>query len=556
MRRGRWVVGVVVALLAPLLWTSSASSQTAGEAGQTRWSRRFGGTGYETITSVAADVFGGAFIGGTFTNTTDFGSGPVQPGSPDSEDGFLVHAAAYTGETVWSRTLGATIRGAIGRVAVDPSGDVIAVGGFEGTVDFGGTSLTTQTGMQTFAAKYDGATGDLEWVRSIDTGQGEGFVDIAMTSSGDLYLVGIEGGVPRLSRIDGTSGELLTDRVYSDLGTATFTGITVDAEGLPIIVGSFTGEATFGDAHYVAPTTLVDGFVLAVDAAGEPRWSRHITGDGRQSPSAVATSDGTSVIVLGWLTGSADFGDGSVEVPYGGQAEFLASYRAVDGAYRWSTQAGPGIDGRLAVTPQGDAVVMGHGVYPDAQHITVGQFAGADGAPQWSRTFTGEGDQRLGALASTPDAVVVAGSFNGTIDMGLGALTSAGSDDAFVGVLESGPDTAAPQTSFTTPNGTRVTRVPTPDQWIVDRAVRSTVDGYSLDARSAIRDVEVRFLNVDTGIETYVHPALSCTTATCTGASWSVTPPLVPGRYYAWARAVDGAANVESPAPRVTITVV
>ncbi len=60
-------------------------------------------------------------------------------------------------------------------------------------------------------------------------------------------------------------------------------------------------------------------------------------------------------------------------------------------------------------------------------------YAAASGAYQWARTFVGTAPkQGLAVAVDGAGSVAVAGWFQGTVDFGQGALTSAGGLDGFV----------------------------------------------------------------------------------------------------------------------------
>jgi hypothetical protein len=120
------------------------------------WSQRFGGSGGDGAWSVAADGAGAVIITGVFTDTVDFGGGPLT--SAGSQDMFIAKYRA-SGDHMWSRSFGDTNIQEGRCLAVDPSYNVIATGYFVGTVDFGGGPLTSAGSSDIFVAKYDIRTG-------------------------------------------------------------------------------------------------------------------------------------------------------------------------------------------------------------------------------------------------------------------------------------------------------------------------------------------------------------------------------------------------------------
>ena len=87
------------------------------------------------VRSVSA-ANGDAIVAGYFTDTADFGSGPLS--SAGGYDIFIARYSAGNGACQWARRFGSTGNEYVQGVAVDGSGDIIVAGYFTGTADFGG----------------------------------------------------------------------------------------------------------------------------------------------------------------------------------------------------------------------------------------------------------------------------------------------------------------------------------------------------------------------------------------------------------------------------------
>ncbi len=99
------------------------------------WAKAFGDAGYQADEGLATDAEGNVIVTGCLESTMDFGKGPLV--SSGGEDLFVAKLDP-SGEALWSMRAGdgADQRGM--RVATDPDGNVIVVGSFSGTLDFGG----------------------------------------------------------------------------------------------------------------------------------------------------------------------------------------------------------------------------------------------------------------------------------------------------------------------------------------------------------------------------------------------------------------------------------
>ncbi|MDC0739910.1 hypothetical protein [Polyangium mundeleinium] len=195
------------------------------------------------------------------------------------------------------------------------------------------------------------------------------------------------------------TGSLYVDRRLSSLasmwslevpatdGRALARGVAVAAvSGDIIAAGEFKGSMNFGNGKVLTSAASgVDSFVVAVNAGGTVRWARAFGDDQVQVANAVAAGPDGWIAVAGEASGVVNFGGGD--------------------------RTASGIDGFVAI-------LDGEG-----KHIWSRVFG--DAAPQaaYGVAFTGSGD------------VVVAGEFDGSLDLGSGALQSAGGGDAFVARL-------------------------------------------------------------------------------------------------------------------------
>src|SRR5439155_25333264 len=129
------------------------------------WSKSYGETSGDWGFAVAIDANNNIFVGGVVGyGAVDFGGGLVS--GVGMQNGFVLKLNS-AGTYVWAkRILGAVVTdaGNLRSLAVDSSGDVIAVGYFSGASDFGGGRRTCANGSgETFVAKYAGANGAYRW---------------------------------------------------------------------------------------------------------------------------------------------------------------------------------------------------------------------------------------------------------------------------------------------------------------------------------------------------------------------------------------------------------
>jgi hypothetical protein len=115
--------------------------------------RRFGDASSQ-IPFAAASVGGDLVIAGGFQGTLDLGATSLE--SSGEDDVFVMRLDAAL-DPVWARRFGsASGSDSATSVAVDPSGDVVIAGTFEGTVSFDGVDVQAVDGVDLFVAKLQG----------------------------------------------------------------------------------------------------------------------------------------------------------------------------------------------------------------------------------------------------------------------------------------------------------------------------------------------------------------------------------------------------------------
>ncbi|MBZ5712409.1 hypothetical protein [Nannocystis pusilla] len=230
--------------------------------------------------------------------------------------------------------------------------------------------------------------------------------------------------------------------------------IAIDAEGnmyLGIELSEPEPGVTlrFGEFE-VTPGGLTDVVFLKLSPAGAPLWLRAFTGPGEQRVSNLELCGDGFVAVGDAAAGSLDLGGGALP----GTA-WIGSF-AADGTHRWSRTlvdveensrasfSGLDCDGAGRIVATGEysrGVDFGEGPLEPALYGDgfVAMFDDS-GATVWARPFNGTGDRADGGhVAFTPAGeVVFTGTFNETVDLGGGVLTSVAAEDMLLAKLDGG----------------------------------------------------------------------------------------------------------------------
>jgi PKD repeat protein len=364
--------------------------------------------------------------------------------------------------TLWGRRLGASTGDTVEAVAADASGNVVAVGAFRGSVDFGGTSVTSAGGADWFVAKY-APTGTLLWVKRMGGTTDDAAMHLAIAANGDVVVTGrfsgtaSFGGSPlvasgsvdiALARYGGADGAHQWSRrfggAYDDGGAA----VAIDASGAIVLTGYFRGVADFGTGPLRVPfDSDLDVFVAKFAANGTSLWSKNFVNSGNDRGYGVAVDGSGNVLVAGTFSNTIDLGGLELNSPNALVDIFVCKLDA-SGGHVWSRQIGSatGNEGAetVAVDGSGNVVVAGYAIAAvdfgggeldplGAADAFVAKYSGASGAHLWSRRFGGAGNDYGAAVAvDAGGSVYLAGSFDESASFGGPALTAAGQDDAYV----------------------------------------------------------------------------------------------------------------------------
>jgi hypothetical protein len=243
-------------------------------------------------------------------------------------------------------------------------------------------------------------------------------------------------------------GSLLWAKGFGDAGDQLGTSIATDGIGNVLFTGSFTGSVDFG----TGPLNSAGGddiFVAKLDTNGFPLWSRSFGGTGNQDGASLAVDSFGNVFVTGSFSESVDFGDGELK-SMGSNDIFIAKLDA-SGNHLWSKRFGDMDDQdgvSVAVDSAGNVLVIGYfwgsvdlggGSLTSAGSgdIVVAKFD-ASGNHLWSKKF-GDTENQFGAsiAVDSSDNVLVTGSFTSSVDFGGGTLVASGnSNDIFVAKLD------------------------------------------------------------------------------------------------------------------------
>jgi len=286
----------------------------------------FGAAGDQHIISTAASPSALLATGG-FEGSLD---------SLQSEGAVDVWVGSFVdGQPAWLRSFGSVgLEGAYD-IAPTPDGGLVIIGGFEGTLDFGGRPLVSAGSFDGFLVKLDGA-GNHVWSKRF--GDAEGFIYLAMDvdqETGDVAVVlGTKqtvdfGGGPLpasggfdvvVARLDAAGAHLWSKR-WNDTGEQSGVAIAATASAT-VVAGDFQGslDAGGGAMHSAGGS---DVFVVGLDGDGNHVWSKRFGDGANQALTSVVIDGQGRVLLAGAFAGVVDLGGGPLESA-GGTDMFVA----------------------------------------------------------------------------------------------------------------------------------------------------------------------------------------------------------------------------------------
>ena len=156
--------------------------------GRQVWSKRFGGASDDRGTSVVIDGQGAVITTGSFDGPVDFGGGVIA--NTGGADIYLAKYSS-TGAHVWSKGFGtsANVGESGNALGVDSGNNVLLTGSIVGSVDFGGGGLPSNGSYDVFIVKFNSGGGHV-WSHRYGALYDEHGWGITADSAGNVISVG------------------------------------------------------------------------------------------------------------------------------------------------------------------------------------------------------------------------------------------------------------------------------------------------------------------------------------------------------------------------------
>ncbi len=243
------------------------------------WTIQSGTAGNESANDIATDGQGNIYLVGETTGAPD---GTTNAGGKDA---LLVQYRA-NGLRGWTRLLGTSADDTAHAVAVDANGNIFVTGETAGALAPG----ATVQGRDLFLARYD-RDGNLLWVRQYGSTGDDIALGLALDGSGKLYLAGkttgsldgittASGDDGFIMQLDADGNPLWTRQIASSAGNEVAQAIAIDGHGNACVTGSTNGDL---DGNSAPLYGFNDIFLACYNSSGTRMWLSMLRGIGLAS---------------------------------------------------------------------------------------------------------------------------------------------------------------------------------------------------------------------------------------------------------------------------------
>lgn len=360
-------------------------------------------------------------------------------------------------QELWSQSFGDDQRQTVYAVAVDSGNNVWIAGEFNGAVNFGGGALTSNN-SDIFLAKFDEHGTHLYSASFGDDGP-QAARGLAIDSNDNVFLAGDCGGTTNFGGGDLTAsvfdiclakfsstGMHLQSRLFGGANVQQISGIGIDSNDDLIIAGTYSGSIDF-DGTMVSATgaTFPDVYIATIDGTDLSATVAQSFGDTNVDEVHSLAVRGTTAWVGGRFQTEIDF-TGTPITASGGAGDYDGYLVQISSTGTVSYAAGYGSAGDQSVDRVGmdaNSNVCAGGSFEGTINLGGGNLTsnGADvflgcldsnGGHLWSGSFGDAAVQDVDDVAIGPDRIFVTGSFSGTVDFGGGPVTATGVDGFWV----------------------------------------------------------------------------------------------------------------------------
>jgi hypothetical protein len=418
--------------------------------GQWQWMQSIGGNGI--------DNSGGLVVAGENQNV--YVAGVFAEGAWGGNDIFLT-SLDNNGATAWSFNGGGPLDDEVTAVASDAAGNILVAGAYWLNASFAGVTLEAEQSSRSLFILNVSPEGTLRWAKNLHGTAIKKIGAIGADTAGNIYISGYFQGQLSLDEwvLEATgSTDFFIARLNEDgivnwavhagqTGDTRITAMAVKPGGGLVAGGYFNGITQIGDYQFTANTYDRDVFIASYDADGALLWARKAGGVHNDELTGIALDEEGTLYATGYLVGVMNLGEGITIQSANGNPDFYILKYNHDGLPLQARAMGGALrDQSMAIVHNENGIALA-GFFLDEMYIdgqtlaNNGQTAGfilrfdeSLALLQAETLHSDEGPVYAMQLAiDHTGKLLVAGSFEGTLQYGNAGLTAAGGADVFVG---------------------------------------------------------------------------------------------------------------------------
>jgi len=411
---------------------------------------RDGGANKDVAKGIGIDGSGNVVVTGEFQTQTVIGSNTFNAAGGGGDKDVFVARYNNAGVLSWALRFGGSAGvEESGGVAVESGGSSYVHGTFWGTVNFGAATLTSAGGSDVFVLRLD-VGGDVLWAKRAGGTGNDTASAIRFGGTGQIYTTGHFQGSVTLAggTLNSAGASDVYGVVFNTAGTVTHAAsgggatsdlgmdLALDADGRVVIVGAFTGSATFGGTT-LSSGGFEDAFVWRY-VPPLPTIAICVGGTLADSTGRLASDSAGNLYLSGVFSGSIQIGSFTLN-SLGGADFFVAKFNA-SGTAVWAVRGGSAsndtvpslardVGGNLYVAGNlGGAATLG------SSSLGLGGFVAKldpNGNFLWA-TQIGTSSSRPMSVQVGSSQVYVLGEYTASMTLGATTLTPVGGNDIYV----------------------------------------------------------------------------------------------------------------------------
>lgn len=380
-------------------------------AGDLLWSLTIGGVGRDDVYAVETDAADNIYIGGDTEGDLTIGTVNI------NETGNFFFIAKYNSEgvfqSIWyeANTEGTSLEDMV----VGTDGSIHVVGGFEGTVTFGTTTLTATGNFDVFVLKL-AANGDLLWAKQSSSIYAYPY-DMALDVDGNVYITGemeesATFGTTTISTTEANYIGFLAK--YASDGSFVFAkaidgvdvyacGVDTDSDGNIYSTGDFS-SVTFEDTTFTASGNN-NCFITKYDSDGVLIWAKQLESTSSCYGWRIKTKTDNEIVLLGGVRADLTFNNETYTLTGNSQAALVVGLDA-DGNTSWVYHT----SGTNSVN------VSGLNFDSNGNAYFAGWFLGTETIGGQTLTAIGSVDLYLAQLTNTGTAIIYTNDIDSSQD--------------------------------------------------------------------------------------------------------------------------------------------